>query len=194
MKKLIFMLLMLLVTAGFASAQSQQITWEFVSDEPISANGEAGSWNSAWNEPGVVIYHDGLYHLFVNGYDGYPANTGIGYKISEDGVTYEWVSDEPLFSRDDVSGNPVAIAVSDVIVLEDGTWVLYFFNSNSATWPRVQGTIGRATSDSPDGEWVIDEEPVLVIGEGSDWDRDSVVFASVTQVDDLFVMHYIGER
>lgn len=194
MKKLIITLLMLSLSAVFTSAQSDEITWELVSDDPISEHGAAGSWNSVWNEPGAVIYHDGLYHLFVNGYDGYPANTGIGYKTSEDGITYDWVSDEPLFSRDDVAGNPIAIAVTDVLILEDGTWVLYFFNSNSARWPRVQGTIGRATSDSPDGDWVIDDEPVLVGGEGSAWDRDSVMFASVTQVDEMFVMHYIGEN
>ena len=193
MKKLIILFVILLVSIGVIVAQEDEITWELVSDEAISVRGEYGTWNSTYNEPGAVIYHDGLYHLFVNGYAGFPANTGIGYKTSEDGINYEWVTDEPLFRRDDVAGSPVAIATTDVIVLDDGTWVLYFYNFNSSTWPRVQGTIGRATSDNPAGEWVIDDEPVLVPGDEGSWDEDSVAFASVTQIDDTFVMYYIGE-
>ena len=193
MKKFVLIAILLLLLIPATIAQEGTITWELVSDEPISPYGDLGEWNSTYNEPGAVIYHDGQYHVFVNGYNGFPANTGIGYRVSDDGVTYEWASDEPLFSRDDVHNDPVAIAATDVIVLEDGTWVLYYFNFNSSAWPRVRGTLGRATASDPLGEWTFDDEPVLVGGEQGSWDERSVVYATVTQVDDGFVMFYIGE-
>ncbi|MEO1289464.1 MAG: hypothetical protein AAFV93_17000, partial [Chloroflexota bacterium] len=115
MKYTFLVFLLIVLSLSGVTAQTNSITWEMVSDEPISVFGEQGTWNSTYNEPGAVIYHDGLYHMFVNGYAGFPANTGIGYRTSEDGVNYEWVQDTPLFSRDDVTGNQVAISVNDVI-------------------------------------------------------------------------------
>lgn len=188
---IIFMLLLLIVP--ISTAQDDTITWELISDDPISPYGERGEWNSTYNEPGAAIYYDEQYHLFINGYAGFPANTGIGYRISDDNNSYDWVNEDPLFSRDDVPNEPIAIATSDILVLEDGTWVLYYFNFNSANWPRIQATIGRATSDSPDGEWIADDEPVLVGGEDGSWDERSVAYASVNVTDDGFIMHYIGQ-
>lgn len=193
MKKILPLLFVCIFFIPYSYAQDNEITWELLSDETISPHGERGTYNSTYNEPGAVIYHDGQYHLFMNGYAGFPANTGIGYRISDDGVNYEWASDEPLFSRDDVIGNQVAIAVTDVLILEDGAWVLYFYNFNSSAWPRVRGTIGRATAETPLGEWIIDEEPVLIEGEGGSFDERGVTFASVTAVEDGFVMYFIGE-
>jgi len=194
MKKLLFLLCILVLLVPLSLAQEDEITWELVSEETISPRGEYGSWNSTYNEPGAVIYHDGQYHLFVNGYAGFPTNTGIGYRTSDDGVNWEWASEDPLFRRDDAPGSPVAIAATDVLILEDGTWVIYYYNFNSASWPRVQGTIGRATASDPLGEWTFDEEPVLVSGDEGAFDERSVTFASVTQVDDGFVMYYSGEN
>jgi predicted GH43/DUF377 family glycosyl hydrolase len=193
MKKITLLFVLLLVTISPTLAQDDAITWELVSDEPISAYGERGTWNSTYNEPGAVIYYEEQYHLFVNGYAGFPANTGIGYRVSDDGLDYEWAHDGPLFSRDDAPGDPVAIAVTDVLVLDDGTWVLYFYNFNSSNWPHVEGTIGRAIADDPLGPWTIDEDPVLSPGEEDSWDEQSITFASVVQVEDGFVMYYIGE-
>lgn len=194
MKRLALFLIVSSLLIPFSIAQEDAISWELATEETISAYGDSGSWNSTYNEPGAVIYHEGQYHLFVNGYAGFPTNTGIGYKTSDDGVNFEWASDEPLFRRDDVPGNQVAIAVTDVIILEDGTWVLYFYNFNSSAWPRVRGTIGRATANEPLGEWTIDEEPVLIEGEDDSFDERGATFASVTAVEDGFVMYYIGEN
>lgn len=193
MKKLLCLLILSILVTPLSLAQEDGIEWELVSVDAISEHGETGSWNSVYNEPGAVIYHDGQYHLFINGYNGFPANTGIGYRVSSDGINYEWASEEPLFSRDDVIGDPVAIAATDVLILEDGTWVLYFYNFNSGNWPHVQGTIGRATADEPLGEWIIDDAPVLVAGDEGSFDEKGTTFASITETDDGFVMYYIGE-
>lgn len=193
MKRLFFLLLLLLAAAPLTIAQEESITWELISEEPVSPKGSTGEWNSTYNEPGAVIHHDGQYHLFVNGYSGFPSNNGIGYRVSDDGINYEWATEEPLLRRDDMPNDPLAIAASDVLVLEDGTWVLYFFNFNSSAWPRIRATIGRATAQDPAGPWTVDDDPVLVGGDEGSWDERSVAYASVIPVDDGFVMYYIGE-
>ena len=192
----VFLVLIIALTSMVAIAQDDEdaeITWELVSEDPISLWGEAGDWNSTYNEPGAVIYHDGQYHLFVNGYPGFPADNGIGYRVSDDGVNYEWVGEQPLLRSEDMPNDPIAIAASDVLVLEDGTWVLYYFNFNSANWPRIEATIGRATADDPAGPWTADEDPVFVPSDDDDaWDSASVSYASILETEDGFEMFYMG--
>jgi hypothetical protein len=194
MKKITFLLILVMSTVMLVQAQATEITWKIVSEEPISPLGESGDWNSTWNEPGAAIYYDGQYHLFVNGFPGgIGSNNGIGYRISNDGVNYEWATDEPILRRDDMPNDPLSISATDVVVLEDGTWVLYFLNHNSSSWPHIRATIGRATALDPSGPWTVDEEPVLDQGEEGTWDERSAAYATVTPFEDGFVMYYIGE-
>ena len=195
-KMMILTLIMMLFFVSVVTAQDDEITiaWELVSEDPVSPVGDIGDWNSTWNEPGAAIYYEEQYHLFVNGYPGSIGNNnGIGYRISDDGVHYEWATEEPLLRRDDMPNDPLSIAATDVLVLEDGTWVLYFFNFNSRAWPRIQATMGRATAPDPTGPWTVGEDLILTPGEEDSWDERSVAYASVIPMEDGFVMYYIGE-
>lgn len=198
MKKHFIIGLMLILLIGGATVIAQDednaITWTMISDEPLSPYGEIRTWNSNFNEPGAVIYHDEQYHLFVNGYQGLPANNGIGYRVSDDGVNYEWATEDPLLRRDDMPNDPLAIAATDVLVQEDGTWVLYYYNFNASGWPRIRGTMGRATASHPAGPWTPDADPILVGGEEDSWDERSVAYASVIAHEGAYVMYYIGEN
>lgn len=197
MKKIILLCTLLALSLGMgalAQDDNNTITVTLVSDETISPHGERGSWNSTYNEPGAVIFYEGQYHLFVNGYPGFPADNGIGYRVSDDGINYEWGTEEPILLSADMPNDPIAIAASDVLVQDDGTWVLYYFNFNSAAWPRIAATIGRATADNPAGPWTPDEDPVLTGGEDGSWDERSVAYASVIPFEDGYVMYYIGEN
>ncbi|MGB1289113.1 MAG: hypothetical protein ACPG7F_21445 [Aggregatilineales bacterium] len=148
MKRFITVLLLLVFASLSAFAQDESLPeWTPVSDDPIAEHGDSGSWNSTYNEPGDVVYYEGEYHLFTTGFPGFPAKSGIGYLTSEDGITYEWVSEDPIITTDEVDYAGLAIDTSSVIVEEDGTWVLYFTVFNSGNWPRIAGTIGRATAD-----------------------------------------------
>jgi predicted GH43/DUF377 family glycosyl hydrolase len=194
MKKfLVFISLWLVSSLSFAQ-EDASVTVELVSDEPVSAYGDTGSWNSIYNEPGAAIYYEGQYHLFVNGYSGFPRDNAIGYRVSEDGITYEWATEEPILHSESMPNNPIAIAAMDVEVQDDGTWVLYYYNFNSSNWPHIQATIGRATAESPIGPWTADENPILVGGEAGAWDEMSVAYASVIATEDGYVMFYIGEN
>ena len=189
MKHLVFAMVMFVLSVSLVWGQDEAITWELVSIEPVSPHGAATDWNSIYNEPGAVIYYEGQYHLFVNGYSGFPSNNGIGYRVSDDGINYEWATEEPILRRDDMPNEPLAVAASDVLVLDDGTWVLYFFNFNSSAWPRIRATIGRATASNPTGPWTVDDDPILT----PEGDNRSVAYASVLPVEDGFVMYYIVE-
>lgn len=179
-----------LFTATLALAQTE---WTPVSDAPIVAYGERGTWNGVFNEPGAALYHDGQYHLFVTGYPGFPAKSGIGYLTSDDGLTYEWMSPDPVLTTDDVPYAAVAIGASSVLVEDDGTWVLYFYSMNSGRWPRIQATISRATADNPLGPWTPDPEPLLLPGEAEHWDSDSVAYPTVIRMEDGYRMYYTGQ-
>lgn len=199
MRKFLLMALVLMMVLGGTAVMAQDddentITWELVTTDPLSVHGDAGAWNSTYNEPGAVIYHEDQYHMFLNGYPGFPRANGIGYLVSDDGVDFEWVSEDPVLLSEDAPNDPIAISATDVLILEDGTWVLYFYNFNSPNWPRVQGTIGRATADNPAGPWTFDEDPVLVAGEDDSFDENGVTFASIIPYEDGYVMYYIGEN
>jgi predicted GH43/DUF377 family glycosyl hydrolase len=194
MKKFLFFILLCLVPSFSFAQEDDSVTVELVSNEPISAYGDRGTWNSTYNEPGAAIYYEEQYHLFVNGYSGFPGDNAIGYRVSDDGITYEWATEEPILYSQFMPNDPIAIAAMDVLVQDDGTWVLYYYNFNSSSWPHVQATIGRATAESPIGPWTADENPVLLGGEEGAWDEKSVAYASVIATEDGYVMFYIGEN
>lgn len=191
MKKLCLVLFMLVLNNMAFAQESPTHGWELVSPDPISSFGERGTWNSTYNEPGAIIFHEGQYHLFVNGYTGAVQNNGVGYRVSDDGITYNWVSTTPILESANLPNAPLAISATAVLVQPDGTWVLYYQNFNSLNWPRIEATIGRATASNPAGPWIADENPVLT-GTAGTWDAESVAYASVIPYEDGYVMYYVG--
>lgn len=155
---------------------------------PIISNSLAGDWDGRYINPGAMLYHDGIFHMFRNGFLDWPGFVAVGYMTSEDG--YEWtaVQDEPVFTSEEVPFADPAMLVSSAFVMEDGTWVLIF-----STFSRFGGSvIGRASAPSPLGPWTVDAEPIVVAGEGDSWDNNKVQWPSVISTDDGYVMFYAG--
>jgi hypothetical protein len=156
---------------------------------PIIANSLAGEWDGKYINPGAVLYHDGKFHMFRNGFLDWPGLVSVGYMTSEDG--YEWtpVQNEPVFTSDEVPYADPAMLVTSAFVIEDGTWVFIF-----STFSRFGGSvIGRASAPSPLGPWTVDPEPILVPGEGDSWDNNKVQWPSVVSTEDGYVMFYAAE-
>src|SRR4051794_32487779 len=128
MKKL-FLLVLLLVFASSVSAQDNLFT--LAPDQPAVPNGKYGAWDGQYTDPGAVFYADGKFNMFRNGFNGWPVPVQIGYATSDDGLHWTEVGSDPVMHSKDVPYAKVAALASDGMVMDDGTWVLYFYTWNS---------------------------------------------------------------
>jgi len=160
-------------------------------EEPIVSKGSYGTWDDRFTDPGAVVYHDGVFHMFRNGFRGFPATSQVGYVTSPDGYTWTKQGDEPVFETKDVPYAKIAMYASSALVEEDGTWVIYFYTWDSSSFPG-SSVIGRATAADPNGPWVADAEPVLVQGASGEWDEQQVLAPHVIHSDNSYIMYYSG--
>ncbi|MEP7293432.1 MAG: hypothetical protein ABI835_16730, partial [Chloroflexota bacterium] len=86
----------------------------------------------------------------------------------------------------------IAALASDGMVLDDGTWVLYFYTWEKRDGLKGPGSIGRATAPEPTGPWTPDAAPILVPGSEGSWDEQMVVAPRIVQTDDGYNMYYTG--
>lgn len=166
--------------------------FEIYSPDPIVPRGEKGTWDDRYTDPGAVIYHDGLFHMFRNGFRAFPATSQVGYVTSSDGYIWEKQGEEPIFKSDDVPLNKIGMYASSVIVEDDGTWVMYFYTWDSPGYPQSRGVIGRASAASPNGPWTSDETPVLVNGPSGAWDSAQVLAPFVLKTEAGYIMYFSG--
>lgn len=165
--------------------------FEFIEGGEESAvvrRGAAGEWDGRYINPGAMVYHDGLFHMFRNGFTNWPGVISIGYMTSEDGVHWRAEGDSPLFTSQGILYARNAAAANAVVVADDGTWMLYFHSLIGT------GLIGRATATEPTGPWTVDEGPVLEGGGEGAWDEDGLGWHSVVKTDDGYVMYYTGHQ
>jgi predicted GH43/DUF377 family glycosyl hydrolase len=182
------------VTSTATSLSTQTSTeslFKQASPDPIIHPGDGGSQFQALQNPGAVIFHEGKFHMFRNGYPALPSRAVIGYSTSPDGIHWNYDAAEPVFSTDDVPYADIMIFASSVIVQDDGTWVLYFLIWDTSNIP---GAIGRATAPSPTGLWTADPEPVFLPGEPGSWDASQVTQPSLlpNEAGDGYLMYYTG--
>jgi len=161
--------------------------------EPVIHHSSTEAWNMTLAFPGAVVYRDGLFHLFLNELAWWPASVAVFYATSPDGMNWTRMSEEPIFTSDDLNV-PYTAFVSSVMVAEDGTWVLYYATvDNKGPWPPpLAGGIGRATAPGPTGPWTADDKLVLEPGEDGAWDAQGVRDACVLQTEEGYLMYFTG--
>ncbi len=144
-------------------------------------------------DPGGVFFHDGMWHMFAVAERDWRSTADVWWLTSED--ARKWVRQELLFSKADLdlSYAALTLAISDAVVLDDGTWVLYFYTITS-TAIRSTGVIGRLTAPGPRGPWTPDPEPVLSPGGPGAWDSVGVGHPDIVRVGDEYWMYYDGHR
>lgn len=199
LKRTVTILLVLLFGALWGSAQEAGIfmlqgdgTTPAISHTVEPSDVWGREFLEQYTDPGAVTFHDGQFHMFRNGFKGWPARVWIHYMVSDDGVNWEAVQDNPVIVTEDVPYAEVAALASSVRVEDDGTWVLYFYTWNTRAGRSGESTIGRATADSPSGPWEVDPEPLLAGGEEGSWDEHGVAAPSVVKTDDGYLMTYYG--
>jgi len=160
------------------------LRFELATETPAFDSGEQEAWDWPFVSPGAVVYEDGVYHMLRNGF-GDEKPTGVGYGVSDNGVLWSEVGEEPVFM---LEGGQVHAG----LVTPDGTWLVYF--DSIATKDEVGSpvTIGRAAAPGPEGPWTVDTAPVLEPGAPGSWDQSSVLQPAVVATDNGFVMFYVG--
>lgn len=156
-----------------------------------SAQTDTAEWPARLLHPGDVVWHNGRFHFFFNGSDGWPAEIGIGYATSPDGRRWQPAATGPVFTGEGVAYTDFTILASSVLVEDDGTWVLYFHTINRDN-SDLPGVIGRATAPAPTGPWTADPEPVFTPGPETAWDGKNVSHPSVIRTEEGYVMYYTG--
>ncbi len=167
--------------------------FHFYEGNPVVQHSNNPQWDDVYIDPGAMVFYDGLFHMFFNGINGFPAPVGIGYATSPDG--YHWTRQvmEPVFSAKSLNGAGNLLGtnffVTSALVENDGTWVLYFYTLTGNTF-NGPGGIGRATAPAPTGPWTIDPNPVLSPGPSGAWDDVQVNAPDVLETDGGYVMYY----
>lgn len=165
--------------------------FDFIDSKPIVTRGKAGTWDDTYTDPGAVVYHDGMFHMFRNGFRAWPATVQIGYVTSPDGLTWTKQGDDPVLYTKDVPYAGIAALASSVVVEDDGTWVLYFYTWETRGAPGRSG-VGRATAKNPKGPWTVDAELVMTRGSAGEWDDQQVFAPAVLKTSEGYVMYYAG--
>ena len=123
----------------------------------------------------------------------WPTPSGIAYHVSDDGINWTQVGEEPIISGETmhrVFDVDTALVYSG-LVNEDGTWMLYFqaFVPDDS---EIPGGVILATAADPTGEWTIREEMVIVPDGADSWDVGAIGAPSVLVVDGEYRMYYHG--
>ncbi len=158
---------------------------------PVFARGPENSWFADNVEPGAVIFYEGRFHLFFNGFADWPAKVAVGYAVSADGVNWELVSEQPILDSAQETFEGFTFFVSSVVVAEDGTWMLYTYTLDEGR-DGAKGAIGRATAPGPAGPWTLDPGFVLTPGGEGAWDASRVTQPSVLRTDQGYLMFFAG--
>jgi predicted GH43/DUF377 family glycosyl hydrolase len=183
----------------FAASPTPQVTatpvpyFTVYGDEPIVSKGQPGIWDDRFTDPGAVIYHDGMFHMFRNGFRDFPATSQVGDVTSMDGYTWTKQGDDPVLKTSDVPYAKIAMYASSVL-WEGGCWVLYFYTWDAISFPS-SSVIGRTTEcviGPAIAKWTTDLEPILKPGPAGDWDEKQVLAPHVLKTDSGYLMYYSG--
>ena len=201
MKRYSLLVILLLLISSLIYAQDESpFTLQTEEDTPaiehtaVTRENRDYEYAEQYTDPGAVVFHDGQFHMFRNGFRGWPARVWIHYLVSDDGINWEQPSDQPVIVSEDVELTSLAALASSVYVTDDGTWVMHFYTWNSTSAQLANQQIGRATATDPAGDWVIDTDPVLDNGEDGTWNSDGVTAPTVIERadGDGFLMYYEG--
>ena len=189
----ILLLMLCLLPAITAQAEGDStLKFQLHSDEPVITHHTWPAWDGRYTDPGAVVVHDGKFYMFRNGFKAWPASVQIGLAVSDDGLTWTEPSKDPVLKTADVPFAGLAALASSAVVLDDGTWVLYFYTWQTKAPTTSPGVIGRATASQPEGPWQVDATPVLSPGSAGSWDSQQVLSPRVVPTADGFVMYYAG--
>ncbi len=149
---------------------------------PIVTHHPSPAIKNLYINPGAVLFHEGRFHMFFNSFTSWPGVVKVGYTTSVDSYHWQMAQDAPVFTTDQIPYGDGKADVSSMIVMTDGTWVMYFHTVGG-------GEIGRATAASPLGPWAVDPQPSLKPNPKG-WDRYGLGWPSIVKDGSGYRMYY----
>lgn len=184
-------LLLAALLVSLAQGAHAETGFALHTEKPALARAGGGNWDSAYVDPGTVMFHDGAFHMFYVAIPRWPHPLAIGYARSSDGFEWARQADGPVLTHDQTGAiAATSIIASSALVTEDGTWVLYV--TSVAPGEAFYGSVIRATAPGPLGPWTVDPEPALTPGSDGAWDGVAIGDASVVRTADGYAMYYAG--
>src|SRR5688572_26022572 len=80
--------------------QLDRSIFHFYEGNPVLQQSNNPKWDNQFIDPGAMVYHDGMFHMFYNGINGFPAPVGVGYATSSDGYHWTRQTNEPVLSAE----------------------------------------------------------------------------------------------
>ncbi len=179
---------------GYASS-SDVSSWERYENNPVLRQGEDGEWDSEGIMTPMVLFENGVYHMWYSGWDG--TNTRIGKATSTDGLNWTKFAGNPVLDLGPAGSWDAAYVLSPAVLI-DGDVHRMWYEGSAAENPNSPfpdgGAIGYAESSDGGLTWTKhDANPVLEPGEAGSWD-DHTVFPEVLRVGSNFQMWYSGQN
>ncbi len=190
--KLLFLIVIMavlsIVSPLAAQEEESSSLFSMARDDGIFDVGQY-SWDRSYNEPGAVVYYEGQFHLFRNGVPGWPAGASQGYLVSDDGINWTEVSEDPIFTTADVPYAEVSVHAGSLVQDDDGTWVMFFYAYQNKDYTK-DIHIGRATAPDLAGPWTPDEAFIVEPGSAGEWDDNALSMPNVVRTDTEWLLYY----
>lgn len=186
---LLVIIAVLTIVAPLAAQEEESASlFRMAREDGIFEIGQS-DWDRSYNEPGAVIYYEGQFHMLRNGVPSWPAAGSQGYIVSDDGINWTAVSNDPVFTTADVPYAEVSVHAGSVVQDDDGTWVLFFYAYQNRDYTK-DIHIGRATAPDLAGPWTPDEAFILEPGSDGEWDDNALSMANVVRTENEWLLYY----
>ena len=143
------------------------ITWTKCAANPVLEPGDPGDWDETAVHDPVVVFHDGLYHMWYRGTDP-DWVWHIGYITSTNGIEWNRFLTAPVLSGTPGDWDDGTLELGDVLVA-DGSWDM---------WYGANGQVGSATSTNGINWTKSVSNPLLGPGTPGQWGQPVVKFVA----------------
>lgn len=173
---------------GYATS-SDGVNWTPYPNNPVFSPGVNGSWDDEDVGNPWIIKDGSTYKMWYWGDDQQTGIEQIGLATSSDGINWQRSGINPVLSPDPALPweNGDGVGSPKVIKNASGYTLAYHTSDQS-------GTVRVGVATSSDGLiWNKDNNnPILDVGSGNDWDSDAVVPNSLIEDGSLLKMWYMG--
>jgi predicted GH43/DUF377 family glycosyl hydrolase len=166
---------------GYAES-TNGVIWHSVSDQPVLAVGDSGTWDSQSVQVGAIIKIGNTYKMYYTGYSDQYEHWHIGMAVSSDGINWTKVPSPVVYGTD----NEYRVHVDEVIQVNNQYYMYYSIISPYT----YSNSIGLAIS--PDGRNWTKYSGNPVLSSSCAWENSGVYFPSIIYDGNVFKMAYMN--